>query len=201
MLECGGLFWRESNSFHMRQEGALSGEGWQAGLGRGALLRSAENLTRGRQWQGLEGISAEGEEDVTQKKDQGNAVGDSVMRGEDEDAVRLLMEQYSAKKRSLMGSERCVYLFCNLPLPPGKSRSHHAERDALIGDAAEMRDAVEGGVDAGREQGVALLYCFERIAPLLDRCAAGNLGCKCMVGRKLLVEDAEKLFKGTEGTQ
>ena len=26
--ECGGLFWRESNSFHIRQEGALSSEGW-----------------------------------------------------------------------------------------------------------------------------------------------------------------------------
>ena len=27
VLECGGLFWREFNSFHARQEGALSSEG------------------------------------------------------------------------------------------------------------------------------------------------------------------------------
>jgi hypothetical protein len=32
-LECGGLFGREFNSFHMRHERALSSEGWQARLG------------------------------------------------------------------------------------------------------------------------------------------------------------------------
>jgi hypothetical protein len=146
-------------------------------------------------------MSAESEEDVTQDKDYGNAVGDSVMRGEDEDAVRLLMEYYSAEERSLMGSERCVYLFSDLALPPGKRRCNHAERDALAGDAAKVWDAVEGGVDASREQRMALLYCVERIVPSLDRCDAGNLGRKCMVGGKVLVEEAEELFEGTEGTE
>jgi hypothetical protein len=64
-----------------------------------------------------------------------------------------------------------------------------------------VRDAVEGGVDAGREQRVALLYCVERVAPLPDSCVAGDLGCKCVVGRKVLVEEAEELFKGAEGTE
>jgi hypothetical protein len=64
-LECGGLFWREFNSFHMRQERALSSEGWQAGLVGGTLLRSEENFARGCQWQSPEGLSAESEEDVT----------------------------------------------------------------------------------------------------------------------------------------
>jgi hypothetical protein len=49
VLECGGLFWREFSSFHMWHEMALSSEGWQAGLGGGALLRSKENFTRWRQ--------------------------------------------------------------------------------------------------------------------------------------------------------
>jgi hypothetical protein len=61
-----------------------------------------------------------------------------------------------------------------------------------------VRDAVEGGVDAGRKQRVTLLYCVERVVPLLDRCGAGNLGCKCMVGGKVLVEETEELFKGAE---
>jgi hypothetical protein len=146
-------------------------------------------------------MPAESEKDVTQEKDQGNAVGNSVVRGEDEGAVGLLMEQYSAEERSLIGSERCVYLFGDLPLPPGKSRCKHAERDALAGDVAKVRDSVEGGVNAGREQRVALLYCVERVTPLLDGCVAGDLGCKCMVGGKVLVEEAEELFKGTEGTE
>ena len=137
-LESGGLFWREFNSFHMRQEGALSSEGWQAGLGGDTLLRSEENLARGPQWQSLEGMSGESEEDVTQEKDAGGAVADSVMRGEDEGAVRLLMEQYSAEQRSLIGSERFVYFFGNLPLPPGIGRCNHAERDALAGDATKV---------------------------------------------------------------
>jgi hypothetical protein len=64
-------------------------------------------------------MSAESEEDVTQEKDAGGAVADGVLRGEDEDALRLLMEQYSTEKRSLLGSERFVYFFGNLPLPPG----------------------------------------------------------------------------------
>jgi hypothetical protein len=200
-LECGGLFWRELNSVNIRQEGALSSEGWQARLGRGALLRSEENFAGWRQWQNLEGMSAESEEDVTQKKDAGGAVADSVMRGEDEDAVRLLMEQYSTEERCLIGCERFVYFFGNLPLPPGVGRRNHAERDALAADVAEMRDAIEGGVDAGREQRVALLYCVERFAPLLDVCVAGDLGSKGTVGRKVLVEEAEELFKGAEGTE
>jgi hypothetical protein len=99
-LECGGLFWRELNSFHMRHWRALSRKRWQTWLGRGALLRSEENFAGGCKRQRLEGMSAESEEDVTQQKDAGGAIADSVMRGEDEGAVRLLMEQYSAEERS-----------------------------------------------------------------------------------------------------
>jgi hypothetical protein len=146
-------------------------------------------------------MSTEGEEHVTQEKDAGGAVTDSVMRGEDEDAVRLLMEQYSTEERSLIGSERFVYFFGNLPLPPGIGRCNHAERNALAGDVAEMRDAVKGGVNTGREQRVALLDCVERVAPLLDGCVAGDLSCKCTVRRKVLIEEAEELFEGTEGTE
>jgi hypothetical protein len=200
-LEYSGLFWREFNSFHMRQDGALSSEGWHAGLGGGALLRSEESFARGRQWQSRERLSAEREEYVMQEKDAGGAVTDSVMRGEDEGAVRLLMEQYSTKERSLIGSKRFVYFFGNLPLPPGIGRSNQAERDALAGDAAKVRDAVEGGVNAGREQWVALLYYVERVAPLLDCCVAGDLGRKCAISGKVLVEKAEELFKSPEGTE
>jgi hypothetical protein len=64
-----------------------------------------------------------------------------------------------------------------------------------------VRDAVEGRVDAGREQRVALLYCVERVTPLLDGCVAVDLSCKCMIGGKVLVEEAEELFKGAEGTE
>jgi len=71
----------------------------------------------------------------------------------------------------------------------------------LVDDAAKMRDAVESGVNAGREQRVALLYCVERVAPLLDGCWSGDLGRKCTVGRKVLVEEAEEFFKGAEGTE
>jgi hypothetical protein len=39
-----GLFRREFDSFHIRQEGALSNNRLQAGLGGGALLRSEENF-------------------------------------------------------------------------------------------------------------------------------------------------------------
>jgi hypothetical protein len=139
------------------------------------LLRSEENFARGRQYQNLERMSAESEEHVTQEKDAGGAVADSVMGGEDEDAARLLMEQYSTEERSLIGSERFVYFFGNLPLPPGSGRRNHAERDALAGDVAEVRDAVEGGVDGGREQRMTLLHCVESVAPLLNGCLAGNL--------------------------
>jgi hypothetical protein len=156
-LECCGLFWREFSSFHMRQEGALSCEGWQAGLGGDALLRSEENFAGGRQRQSRKLMSAESEEHVTQEKDAGEAVADSVMRGEDEDAVRLLMEQYGTEERSLIGSERFVYFFRNLPLPPGIGRCNHTEWDALAGDVAEVRDAIEGCVDAGRKERVTLL--------------------------------------------
>jgi hypothetical protein len=67
-------------------------------------------------------MSTEGEEDVTQKKDAGGAVADSVVRGEDEGALRLLMKQYGAEERSSIGSERCIYFFSDLPLPPGTGR-------------------------------------------------------------------------------
>jgi hypothetical protein len=140
-------------------------------------------------------MSAKSEKDVTQEKDAGGAITDSVMGGEDESAVRLLMEQHSAKERSLIGSERLVYFFGDLPLPSGKGRCNHAEGNARTSDAAKVRNAVEGGVDAGREQRVALLYCIERVAPLLDGCVARDLGCKCTVGGKVLVEEAEELFK------
>jgi hypothetical protein len=146
-------------------------------------------------------MSAESEEDVAKEKDAGGAVADSVMRGEDEGALRLLMEQYSAEEGRLIGSERFVYFFGDLPLPPGKGRCNHAEGDALAGVAAKVRNAVEGGVDAGRKQRVALLYCVERVTPLLDGSVTGDLGCKCTVGRKVLVEEAEELFKGAEGTE
>jgi hypothetical protein len=146
-------------------------------------------------------MSAESEEDVTQKEDAGGAVADSVMRGENEGAVRLLMEQYSAEERSLIGGERCIYFFGDLLLPPGIGRCNHAERDAPAGDVAKVRDAVEGGVDAGGKQRVALLYCVERATPLLDSCVPRDLGCECTVGRKVLVEEAEELFKGAEGTE
>jgi hypothetical protein len=146
-------------------------------------------------------MSAEGEEDVTQKKDTGGAVADSVMRGEDEGTLRVLMEQHSTEERSLMGSERGVYLFCNLPLPPGIGRCNNAERYALAGDAAEVRDAVECCIDAGREQRMALLYCVKRVTPLLYGCVANDLCCKCSVGRKALIKEAEELFKRSEGTE
>jgi hypothetical protein len=185
----------------MRQARALSSERWQAGLGGGTLSRSEENFARGHQWESLEAMSAESEEHVTEEKDAGGAVADSMMGGEDEGAVRLLMEQHSAEERSLIGSERFVYFFGNLPLPPCKRRCNHAEGDALAGDAAKVRDAIGGGVNAGRKQRVALLYCVERVTPLLDGCVAGDLGRKCTVGRKVLVEEAEELFKGAEGTE
>lgn len=103
--------------------------------------------------------------------------------------------------RSLIGSEWCVYFFGDLLLPLGIGRCDHAQRNALVGDAAKVRDAVEGGIDAGRKQGVALLHRVERGAPLLDGCGAGDFGCKCTVDRKLLVEEAEELFKSAQGTE
>src|SRR5258707_9309838 len=123
-------------------------------------------------------MSAESEEDVTQKEDAGGAVADSVMRGEDEGAVRLLMEQYSTEERSLIGSERCIYFFGDLLLPLGKGRCNHAEGDALAGDATKVRDPVEGCVDTGRKQRGTLLYCVERLTTLLDGCVAGRLACR-----------------------
>jgi hypothetical protein len=123
------------------------------------------------------------------------------MRGEDEDAVSLLVEQYSTEERSLIRSERFVYFFGNLPLPPGIGRCNQAERNALTGDVAKVRDAVEGGVNASREQRVALLYYVERVSPLLDGCVAGDFGRKCTVGRKVLIEETEELFKSAEGTE
>jgi hypothetical protein len=45
---------------------------------------------------------------------------------------------------------------------------------------------------------VALLYCVERVAPLLDGCVAGDLGRKCTISGKVLVEETEKLFKSAE---
>jgi hypothetical protein len=164
-------------------------------------LRSEENLARGRQWQNHEILSAECEEDVTQNKHQRDAVGNSVMGREDEDAVRLLMEKYCTEERSFIRSERFIYGFGNLPLPPGIGRCNHAKWNALAVDTAKVRDAVEGGVDTGREQRMALLYCVERVAPPLDSCVASDLRCQCMVGGKLLVEEAEELFKSAEGTE
>jgi hypothetical protein len=146
-------------------------------------------------------VSAECEENVAKEKDKGNAVGDSVMRGEDEGAVHLLMEQYSAEERRLIGSERFIYFFGDLPLPPGIGRCNHAKGDALASDTAEVRDAVEGRIDAGREERVALLYCVERVAPLLDGCVAGDLCGKCVVSRKVLVDEAEELFMDSERTE
>jgi hypothetical protein len=64
-----------------------------------------------------------------------------------------------------------------------------------------VRDPVKRCVDTGREQRVALLYCVERVAPLLDGCVAGDLGCKRSVGRKVQVGEAEELFKGAERTE
>jgi hypothetical protein len=83
-------------------------------------LRPEKNFARGRQRQNLKDLSAEREEDIAKENDKRNAVGDSVVRRENEGALRLLMEQYSAKKRSLIGSERRIYLFGDLPLPSGK---------------------------------------------------------------------------------
>jgi hypothetical protein len=79
------------------------------------------------------------------------------MRAEDEGAERLLMEQDGAEERSLIGSERCIYLFGNLPLPPGMGRRNHPKGDAPADDAAKLRHAVECGVDAGGEERVSLL--------------------------------------------
>lgn len=146
-------------------------------------------------------MSAEGEEDITQEKDERGAVGNSVMRGEDEDTSCLLMEQHRAEERSLIGSKRCVNLFGDLLLPLGKWRCNYANGDALADDAAKMRDAVESGVNAGKEQRVALLYCVERLAPPLDGCVTGDLGCKCMVGGKVLAEETKELFKCAERTE
>ena len=83
-------------------------------------MRSEENFARTRQRQSLERMSAESEEHVTQEKDARGAIADSVMRGEDEDAARLLMEQYSTEERSSVGSERFVYFFGDLLLPLGR---------------------------------------------------------------------------------
>jgi hypothetical protein len=146
-------------------------------------------------------MSGESEEDVTQKKDAGGAVADGVMRGEDERAVCLVMEQCGTEERSLIGSERSVYLFGDLILPPGAGCCNDAERNARTGDAAKMRYAIESGVNAHREQWMALLYCVERFAPLLERCVAGDLGRKCGVSGKVLIEEAEELFKSPEGTK
>jgi hypothetical protein len=100
-------------------------------------------------------MSAKSEEDVAKEQDQGNAVGYSVMRGEDEGTLRLLMEQYNAEERSLIASERSVHLLGDLPLPPSTARWNHPKGDAPAGDAAKVRDAVTCGVDGGREERVA----------------------------------------------
>jgi hypothetical protein len=170
-------------------------------LGRSALLRSEKNLARWRQWKSLKDMSAENEEDVTQEKDAGGPIADRVMRGEDEGTLCLLMEQYRAKEGSLIGVERCIHLFGNLPLPPGERGCDHPKRDALARDAAEVRNAVEGGVNAGGEQRVALLQCVKRVTPLLDGGVTINLCCECAVGGKVLVEKTEQLLEGAEGTE
>jgi hypothetical protein len=85
------------------------------------------------------------------------------------------------------------------PAAPGIGRCKDAERNELADDAAKVRDAVEGGVDAGREQRVALLYRVERVVPLLDSCVPGDLGRKCTIRGKVLVEEAEELSKAPSG--
>jgi hypothetical protein len=87
------------------------------------LLRSEENFARGRQYQNLERMSAESEEHVTQEKDAGGAVADSVMGGEDEDAARLLMGvttpkvknrtfRFVAKTYRLYEANRNIFMQC-----------------------------------------------------------------------------------------
>ena len=58
-----------------------------------------------------------------------------------------------------------------------------------------MRDAVEGGVNAGREKRVPLLYSVERVAPPLDGCVAGDLSRKGTIRGEVLVEETKELFK------
>jgi hypothetical protein len=146
-------------------------------------------------------MPAKCEEEITQEKHAGGAVANSVMRGEDKGAVPLLMEQYGAEERRVIRSERCTYLFGNFPLPPRKGRCDHAKGDALAWDAAKVRDTVDGGVNAGREQRVALLHRVKRVTPLLNGCAASNLCCECTVRRKLLVEKTKQLLKGAQRTE
>jgi hypothetical protein len=164
-------------------------------------LCSKETFAGGRQPQTLEDISAEGEEHVTQEKDAGGAVADSVMGREDKDAVRLMMEQYSTEERRLIGIERCVYFFGDLTLPLGAGRGNHAERNAVAGDTPKVRDAVKRRVDTGGEQRVTPLDRIEGVAPLLDGCVTADLGRKCSIRGKGLVEEAEELFKSAQRTE
>src|SRR5258708_19989 len=83
--------------------------------------------------------------------------------------------------------------------PPGQVPCGRGEGGVGVG--GKGGDGVGGGVSAGSKEGVALVYCVERVIPLLDGCVAGDLGCKCTVGRKVLVEEAEELFKCAEGTE
>lgn len=78
---------------------------------------------------------------------------------------------------------------------------NHAKGYALAGDFAEVGDAVEGGVDAGREQRVALLCGIERVSPLPNRCVTGDFSCECTVNWKVLVEETVKFFKGAQRTE
>ena len=49
---------------------------------------------------------------------------------------------------------------------------------------------------------MTLLDYVQRVAPLLDSCMAGDLGRKCTISGKVLVEEAEELFfKSAEGTK
>lgn len=146
-------------------------------------------------------MSIESEKDVTKKRNKRDTIRDGVMRGKDEGTARLLMEQDSAKKWSLVRSKGRVYFFCNLLLPSGRGRCHHAEWDGLADDPAKIRDTAEGGVNASREQWMTLLYFFERVTPLLIGYVSGDLSCKCMVGGKVLIEEAKELFKGSEWTK
>ena len=54
-------------------------------------------------------MSVESEKDVAKKRNKGDTVRDGVMRGKDEGTARLLMEQGSAKKWSLVRSKGRVY--------------------------------------------------------------------------------------------
>ena len=48
---------------------------------------------------------------------------------------------------------------------------------------------------------MALLYCIERVAPLTNGSMAGDFGGKRTIRGKVLIEEAEELFKSAEGAE